>query len=171
MSINTLQLLRSKFTAFCELPEMELQEIMHFSILWSFFEAKVLDMKASSDKIKETVITWKELGQLDLETSSNLLKNLDYFKGRYFRSDGTPTEHFERFEFRSSKEKGFIEKILKGRQTNLEDSVSALLIIAYRFRNNLFHGNKWKFELRDQFDNFKILNSILISALEIHRVQ
>ena len=43
-----------------------------------------------------------------------------------------------------------------------------LLMIVWRFRNNLFHGAKWAYQLRDQRENFTQANSILMRMLEQH---
>lgn len=45
---------------------------------------------------------------------------------------------------------------------------SAMLIIVLRFRNNLFHGVKWQYELASQLDNFETANHVFMTALEQH---
>ena len=44
----------------------------------------------------------------------------------------------------------------------------ALLMIVWRLRNNLFHGAKWAYGLRDQRENFTHANSVLMRLLERH---
>ncbi len=39
------------------------------------------------------------------------------------------------------------------------------LIIVFRLRNNLFHGEKWSYHLRNQGDNFKYANNFLKSVM------
>ena len=44
--------------------------------------------------------------------------------------------------------------------------VAVILIVIYRFRNNLFHGVKWEYELRGQLDNFNHANQVLMAAYD-----
>lgn len=48
------------------------------------------------------------------------------------------------------------------------ECAAAALIIVYRFRNNLFHGTKWGYGIRGQFDNFRHANDVLMAALDVH---
>ena len=41
-----------------------------------------------------------------------------------------------------------------------------MLTIIYRYRNNLFHGVKWGYELADQLHNFTHANNALMKALD-----
>jgi len=40
------------------------------------------------------------------------------------------------------------------------DCVASLLIVVYGFRNNLFHGAKWGYELEGQLQNFTMANDM-----------
>jgi hypothetical protein len=44
----------------------------------------------------------------------------------------------------------------------------AFLMIVGRLRNDLFHGKKWAYELRDQRENFTHANGVLMRILEHH---
>ncbi|CCE97846.1 Hypothetical protein SFHH103_03354 [Sinorhizobium fredii HH103] len=41
-------------------------------------------------------------------------------------------------------------------------------MIVWRFRNNLFHGEKWAYQLQDQLSNFTNANAVLMRLLERH---
>ncbi len=43
-----------------------------------------------------------------------------------------------------------------------------MLIIVFRYRNNLFHGVKWEYELAGQLSNFTTANSVLMKVLDRH---
>ena len=43
-----------------------------------------------------------------------------------------------------------------------------MLIIVWRFRNNLFHGEKWAYQLQGQLSNFTHANAVLMRLLERH---
>jgi hypothetical protein len=55
--------------------------------------------------------------------------------------------------------------VLEGTNNQSADSVAALLIVVYRLRNNLFHGEKWAYEMKDQRSNFEQANEVLMKAM------
>jgi hypothetical protein len=61
-----------------------------------------------------------------------------------------------------------VRAVLKGENTNPADCVAVLLIVAFRLRNNLFHGVKWAYGIRGQLGNFTNANEALMAALETH---
>ena len=46
--------------------------------------------------------------------------------------------------------------------------MAAILIIVFRYRNNLFHGAKWRYNLKDQLGNFTVANNVLTKVLDRH---
>jgi len=58
--------------------------------------------------------------------------------------------------------------VIEGANHDPRDRILALLMIVWRLRNNLFHGAKWAYQLRDQRENFTQANSVLIRMLEQH---
>ncbi len=63
-----------------------------------------------------------------------------------------------------------VEAVLSGVDEDATSQVAALLIIVYRLRNNLFHGQKWTYKLAGQLQNFTHANAVLIKALEVNGV-
>jgi hypothetical protein len=55
---------------------------------------------------------------------------------------------------------------LHGESQDLNNHVYALLLIAHRVRNNLFHGNKKVESLPRQIDLFHTVNALLATYLE-----
>ena len=56
-------------------------------------------------------------------------------------------------------------KELKEETTN-QEKLQSLLYIAFRLRNNLFHGSKEVEKLYEQNENFKQINSLLMVIIE-----
>ena len=135
---------------------------MQFALLWSFFEARALDNAASVGAIKALVQRWKTNGQLDVDAFAGALA---YFRERYFEN-GTATEKFRRLRLRANDEPALVEAVLNNQNTNPGDCVFALLIVVYRLRNNLFHGEKWAYGIQGQLGNFTNANAILMAAME-----
>ncbi len=136
---------------------------MHFALLWSLFEAKALHTRASANAILALSHEWKAQGLLDATRFST---HLEHFKARYF-TNGQPTPHFNGLRIRNGDSPELVRAVLSGENVDPADSVAALLIVVYRLRNNLFHGIKWAYELKDQLANFNHANSALMSALDI----
>jgi hypothetical protein len=59
-----------------------------------------------------------------------------------------------------------VRDVLDGIETAPRATIAAVLINIYRYRNNLFHGVKWGYELADQLDNFTHANNALMKALD-----
>ena len=48
------------------------------------------------------------------------------------------------------------------------DRLLTVMMIVWRFRNNLFHGEKWAYQLQGQHANFTHANAVLMRLLERH---
>ena len=72
--------------------------------------------------------------------------------------DGETTSTFDSFEFKSGDKKDVVKRILlEGESSSNQEKMEALLRIAFRLRNNLYHGEKEVSKLYDQNENFKQL--------------
>ena len=138
---------------------------MHFSLLWSFFEAEALNTSASAIGILALTHEWASRNRLHIQPFA---KSLAYFQSRYFQY-GEPTEYFRGLNLRRNDNPALVSAVLKGENTNHADRVAVLLIIVLRLRNNLFHGVKWAYGIRGQLANFTNANVALMAALETHK--
>jgi hypothetical protein len=91
-----------------------------------------------------------------------------YFRNRYY-GNGAFTYHYAQLKLRRNDEPILVAKFLKGESDQLWETAAATLIIVYRFRNNLFHGEKWAYDLHDQRANFLQANSVLMHATTLDR--
>ena len=149
---------------FQALSDAERQIITEFSFLWSLFEAKALNENGSASAIVASSARWARGGLLTTETFG---KELAYFRNRYV-ANSQFTYHFDHLHLRANDAPRLVVKVLKGEDATPESIAAGVLIIVYRFRNNLFHGLKWAYELQGQFENFMHVNTALIRALELH---
>lgn len=150
--------------SFLALTVEEQEAIMHFSFLWPMFEARALKTNASANAIIKTSQWWADNGLL---ANDPFGREVAYFRKRYV-VDGTFTDHFKGLRLRQTGSTELVEKVLAGEDAAPEDVAAATLIIVYRFRNNLFHGVKWSYELQGQLDNFTHANAVLMQAIELH---
>ena len=160
--MNTKQWLISRAAGFGDLTKDDLDPIMYFSLLWSLFEAEALNNNASSSKICKLVTKWDRAGTLRF---AGFTESLAYFKNRYF-ANGALTYYFQGLRLRPGDCPKLVEAVITGENTGEANSVIALLVIVYRLRNNLFHGEKWAYALRGQRGNFRHANLVLMKALE-----
>lgn len=137
---------------------------MHFSVLWTVFEAQVLKSNASAKSISQVVEKWEKQGKLKL---LNTEEPLAYWTARYIE-DGNPSYHFDQLHLRNNDNPELVLSVLKKEAVDPSSVASALLIIVYRFRNNLFHGAKWAYGVQGQLVNFAHACSLLMQSVEIH---
>ncbi len=162
--MTPIEWLCAKAPGFNDLSLDERAAVLHFSLLWSFFEAEALHTNASARAILELVHKWAGEGRLNI---ASFAPSLAFFRDRYF-DQGIATEHFEGLNLRQNDYPELVGAVLKGENTNSEDCVAVLLIVVFRLRNNLFHGVKWADGISGQLNNFTNANAALMAALETH---
>jgi len=162
--MNPIDWLCAKAPGFSDLSEEERAAIMHFLLLWSFFEAEAMHTNASGNAILAQVHEWADQGRLNI---APFAKSLEYFRCRYFKN-GVATHYFSGLHLRKNDCAALVSSVLQRVNANPADCVAALLIIVFRLRNNLFHGVKWEDGMRGQLDNFTHANQVLMAALELH---
>lgn len=163
--MTTLEWLETNASGFRDLTAQEREVIMHFSLLWSLFECEVLNGSASVQAIEQVVRRWDESGQLMAETFHGAFH---YFQERYVQN-GKVTERFSNLRLRGNDNPTLVQDGLLGTSATPREIACVVLIIVFRFRNNLFHGEKWTYELRGQSENFSHSNTVLMRSLEVHR--
>ena len=162
--MDTFDWLKEYSPGFQELSKAELRAFAEFLFLWSLFEAKVLNEHGSANRIVASSTQWASNGLLTVETFG---QELAYFRKRYV-ADGQFSYHFDHLRLRANDEEELVRRVLVGEDGTLADIAATVLIIVYRFRNNLFHGKKWSFKLQGQLENFMHANKALKRAVELH---
>lgn len=158
------QWLEARAPGFRDLPDADRRVIFDFSFLWSLFEAQIMENFARADRMRAKVDAWAADSTLEADRYE---PELAYFRNRYF-ADGALTYHFPHLNLRPSDHPALVQAVIEGANDDLRDRILALLMIVWRLRNNLFHGAKWAYQLRDQRDNFTQANSVLMRLLERH---
>ena len=162
--MNAVEWLREYAPGFQELSDEERQAIIDFSFLWSLFEARSLNERGSASAIVNSASNWAASGHL---TEDNFSRELAYFRERYV-ADGEFTRHFDHLNLRKNDEPDLVKRVLIREDVEPREIAAAVLIIVYRYRNNLFHGVKWSYALQGQFQNFSHANIALIQAIELN---
>lgn len=136
-----------------DFTENDLKNIKDFSLLWNIFENLVCNRNCSIKKMEEC------LNQIDF-LLADFEDPLLYLKERYTVNNKT-NERFEQLRITPSATKEFVRQVLLENDNNPSNIILALAIIVYRYRNNLFHGEKNFRLLNEQEENFSIANQIL----------
>lgn len=134
-------------------------------MLWSLFEGEVLNASGSIGAIEHVVQRWTQAGILVPQTFA---AEVAYFRGRYF-ADGEFTYRFNHLHLDRSGNPRVVRNVLSGQDGAPESIASATLIIVFRYRNNLFHGEKWAYQLQEQRQNFLHANNVLMRSVELNR--
>lgn len=158
----SMQWLLAKAPGFQALPEVDRAAIFNFTFLWSLFEAQVMGNFARADLICAKVDEWRDGGTLDADQYG---AELAYFQQRYYANGGF-THHFPHLHLRPADQPGIVQSVLDGSNTDPRDRLLTVLMIVWRFRNNLFHGEKWAYQLQGQLANFTNANTALMRLLE-----
>jgi hypothetical protein len=159
--------LEARVPGFRELPGDDKRAIHDFSLLWSLFEAQALDCRASARRILDLTRSWANAGALRAERFDVVLH---YFRGRYFPG-GQSAHCFQQLHLRSNDQPDLVKAVLSGQNDAPADRVASVLIVIWRFRNNLFHGEKWAYGLQGQLSNFTMANDALMTAFECSDAQ
>jgi len=162
--------LNANTEGYAHLTPEERQAIHEFSLLWSFFEARVMANNASIRDFRARVTQAANHGDgLDVAPFQEALA---FFTARY-RDSGGFNHRFQALRFHPGPNGGRaeVEAVLSEAQTGSAETLLALLIIVYRLRNNLFHGEKWSYYFKDQLGNFTHASAILMRTVELFAVK
>jgi hypothetical protein len=151
------------------LSAREVDAVLEFVLLWSYFEGRALGARASPPAVRALAERWALAGRLDTDP---LAPYLAYFRGHYFRS-GVPTRHLpglrlELLQRNRHELRARVEAVLQGENNDPIDGAEALLLVLYRLRSNLFHGAHWVTEQDGQSDSLEYATAALIAAVELH---
>ena len=149
---------------YANIAEENMSSVLQFCLMWSLFESKICEKHASVGKMKSFT---KRLDKTKALKQKNFNPYLLYFQKRYL-DNGKTNYRFNELRI-SSVNRDHVESVLKKEETENTSVILALLIIVYRLRNNLFHGEKPIITLHDQNINFNIANHFLAEVLDLHK--
>ena len=176
--MNTLPL--EKFDVFPWLKEYfpsddivreDMPNVLDFCLIWNLFESKVCEkLQDYSPKrfVEKMECFIKKLLCMNSLVNENFNSTLCYFKKRYL-TDGDVNGKFHELNIKNPEREQLVKLVLKGENDEPSSVLLALLIIIYRLRNKLFHGEKPIHELHEQDINFNVANSCLAKVLDLHK--
>ena len=163
MSVQGIEWLSQKVPQFGSLQDCEKEAIQDFSLLWSYFEGTRLDNKP---KIK-AIENYAKSIELDISFyESNIAGYLKYLRDRYFVNGAFTQFYIDLNLKKASIAEEKVNKMLQGNNISKVDELIGCLVIIYRLRNNLFHGEKWHYNLQGQYENFTKASDLLMALMD-----
>ena len=138
-----------------------LQPIFTFALIWNLFEKTACKRFATLSSIEKSVKDASMAGALHAE---DYLPYVEYFRRRYLQ-DHSIQNLANQLKLRDEKSRELMKEVFVHNTRDLEKIVHALLLIAYRIRNNLFHGEKELHFLYQQEELFRVINNLLTDYL------
>ncbi|ELA8128123.1 MULTISPECIES: hypothetical protein [Vibrio harveyi group] len=157
------QWLRSNIETMTTFSDETYTSISDFSIMWAIFEGTQL-----KDIAKDKAVV-DELEAIAKRVSYNIGSvdyAYNYWSQRYIDSGGQGNEKFEKLGFKYAPHSELVLRVLKGQAANGDEFVHALLLIVYRLRNNLFHGEKDMTKINGQVENLTYGALVLKDVIE-----
>ncbi len=161
--LDELQWIDRYFGAAGLLDYNHLKPILCFSLIWNLFETHACQRHATPTSIRRSVDHADESGRLALNRYERFVH---YFRDRYLSYGQGFDTFFDRLLLTHSESQTAVRRALSGQARDLNNIVYALLLIAHRIRNNLFHGNKDVQSLPQQTELFTAANALLTTYLE-----
>ena len=143
----------------------DLEPVLSFSLMWNLFEKVTCDNNANLNKIEEDINSSFENNLLNADDFS---ESLDFFRNRYL-VDRDIANLPRNLRLRGNRYITIVKGVLTGELNDINNVVFALFIIAYRVRNNMFHGEKNIYTIDSQLELFNSVNSLIAKYLEITR--
>lgn len=151
------------------LDTSELQPILEFALIWNLFERMTCNRFVKISSIHSHVNEASKSGKLQYKEFDSHLKFFRKHYPRHNEKDYLTDNLFPGIR-RPNKEElqsiNLLRDSLAGNSNDTKNTVYALLFIAYRIRNNLFHGEKNIYELHLQKKLFQAINSLLSIYLQ-----
>lgn len=134
-----------------------------FVLVWNIFEDECMGKRASISKIKD----FMEKIKYKITEQKFNIELFEYFKERY-KNGGIKGLHWRDENKTELNLKMDIEKCFNAnKESTILKKIKCCLAICFRFRNNLFHGEKDIFNT-DQEQNFELINKFLMQIIEIN---
>lgn len=160
---DAIQWINRYFRGAVELDFDHLRPILCFSLIWNLFETHACRRHATPESIKSSVDHADQSRRLRRDRYDRYLQ---FFKQRYVQEDRNLELVFDALLMTDARAKEVVRRTLLDEAQDLNNHVYALLLIAHRIRNNLFHGNKEVESLPRQIDLFSEVNALLSTYLE-----
>jgi hypothetical protein len=153
--IDVLKYLYKKFNI--KIDENDIEEIKDFLLLWNLFESICCNKRANINCIDRIIDS-----KIELFKEENYKDIFDYFYNRYKNNNSK----LEKLNLTLARKK-LVQNVLNDNYQDKNNKLKFIISIIYRYRNNLFHGEKDLKFIKLQKENFTKTNKFLMYFIEI----
>lgn len=164
---DVVDFLRERFagTGFNNLAPEEVAAIQDFMLLWSAFEAEMVNSHADGPALVDLA---RRIGNPVQHQLGGIEAELAYFRDRYWQNDTTTALAANlKLDYYKPPVKKIAYGFLSGSEHDAAEVLAGLLLVIYRLRNNMFHGPKWAYGIQGQVDNFTKSSAVLKWVLSL----
>jgi hypothetical protein len=134
--------------------------IADFCAMWAVFEGtELVDAVTAVDELAKIACRLVK-GNIDFSEA------LSFWSNRYVE-DGKTNESFNKLRLTHELHVKLVVDVLLKNQNNPIHIVHAILLIVYRLRNNLFHGNKDITQIHNQVTNLNMASKTLMNIANV----
>ncbi len=156
-TIDLIQWINSRYGT--NHTDEDISPVRDFTLLWNIFEREVCDRSFRIEIVRRLI----NENNIQYE---NFRENYEYFFNRYV-TNGQTNERFNSLNLRENDRPQFVQETLLDPNSNESHKILTCIIIVYRLRNNLFHGNKYIETINNQKENLINAINILVSFLNL----
>jgi len=128
----------------------------------SLLEGTKLNCYCNVSEIRKFINSLEQSGRL---ADINADEYLEYLKQRYYVG-GELTSYFQYLYIERSGSPPEVLDALCNASVTQKNKVVGCLVIIFRLRNNLFHGEKWAYNLEGQKTNFIHANKFMCHIMD-----
>ncbi|EGU53321.1 hypothetical protein VIOR3934_04269, partial [Vibrio orientalis CIP 102891 = ATCC 33934] len=160
--IDPTEWICNKENTYASLSPEEKKAIGEFFLIWSYFESQVLNCNANRTSFSNLA---NNLQNSEKISEIGLNELVTYFKERYL-SGGSFNDRYDALELEKSRNPPEVDAMLLEDSTDQVTKLVGCLFVVYRFRNNLFHGPKWRYKLSEQESNMTKACQFMIKIID-----
>lgn len=135
-----------------------IRAIINFTLVFSLAEQKLMDGRGSIMRTEKYAEIITDQYGMTLESE------FDYFRHRYIGSQNAKS-YLDALCHKKPNDREKVFTSLTKDNPSERDKAEAVLNVCIRLRHNLFHGNKWHYEIRGQEENLETVTRMLSEYL------
>ncbi|KFB89008.1 hypothetical protein CR62_24100 [Serratia grimesii] len=141
-----------------DLAPQLIQSITEFTLVFSLVEQKLMEGMGSILHTNNYANTLSEKYGMTADYE------FDYFRCRYITGPNAE-DYLNSLCPKKLRDKKIVYDALINDSPTNQDKIEAVLNVCIRLRHNLFHGNKWQFDIRGQEKNLGTVTRLLSEYL------
>lgn len=157
--MNILGYLCQRLDGLGGLTNEERESVTGFSLLYMYFEARVMNTQANAHTLKRLAV---DLADAVPVGAQDVLQCYAYFRDRYWANAGS-AQYVHALKMSDAMSLEVLPRLAN--EPDDHGKLLTCLLIILRYRNNLFHGVKWMYGIEGQKENFDHATRLLLAVI------